>query len=231
MTIAEHYQRRTEPAFSGEMPAARHRPLNNGGEGITPNTTHTVVVIDRDLSHAQLTRLAIEVQAALARAIQPYNTAEDGDVVFVASLMAKSTAAIDLPKLSLHIAELAWDAVLASIPRNLPPFPSPKRTPVKLDPKQQKGLAGHYAFAPGQVIEIKPADDGLLLARMVEGSDIFELFLADQWTEMVPQDEAHFFLDNFWDDQITFNVEEDKVTGLTLNPGPRAVKAIKQSPR
>jgi L-aminopeptidase/D-esterase-like protein len=48
----------------------------------------------------------------MARAIQPFNTRWDGDILFAVSTQKVSDAALDEVSLGVIASELAWDAVL-----------------------------------------------------------------------------------------------------------------------
>lgn len=75
-----------------------------------------MLVIDQKLPDpGALGRIARQVHASMARAIQPFHMAVDGDVLF-----AVNTNRVDSPLHEMLLAttasELAWDAVLASVP-------------------------------------------------------------------------------------------------------------------
>jgi L-aminopeptidase/D-esterase-like protein len=85
-------------------------------KGPSTNTTLSVLVIDQKLPEpGALGRIARQVHASMARAIQPFHMAVDGDVLF-----AVNTNRVDgtLHEMLLATAacELAWDAILASVP-------------------------------------------------------------------------------------------------------------------
>ncbi|MCA9861064.1 MAG: P1 family peptidase, partial [Thermomicrobiales bacterium] len=76
----------------------------------------SVLVINQKLPDpGALGRIARQVHASMARAIQPFHMAVDGDVLF-----AVSTNAVESPLHEMLLAtaasEVAWDAVLASVP-------------------------------------------------------------------------------------------------------------------
>ena len=50
----------------------------------------------------------------MARAIQPFNTRWDGDILFAVSTQRVATAPLDEVGLGIVASELAWDAVLSS---------------------------------------------------------------------------------------------------------------------
>lgn len=99
--------------------------------GPTSNTTLTLVVTNQKMPYAQLQRLAIQVHTSMGRAIQPFATNFDGDVLY-----AVTTDKIENPNLSPHdlafiASEVAWDAVLSSVP-DLPSRPVSRAEDVPL---------------------------------------------------------------------------------------------------
>lgn len=60
------------------------KPAPAPGESKTPpsNTTLTIVITNQKLGHWQLRRLAMQVHSSMGRAIQPFQTQRDGDVLF-----------------------------------------------------------------------------------------------------------------------------------------------------
>jgi len=100
----------------GIASAKQARVSASVGAGLTDNTTLTLVVTNRLLSREQLERLAIETHSSMARAIQPFHTVRDGDTLFAISTADCDTDTPDLADLSVLASELAWDAVLSSIP-------------------------------------------------------------------------------------------------------------------
>ena len=90
-----------------DPPAGRAR-------GVTQNTNLTLLVTDRKLDPLQLRSVARQVHASMARAIQPFNTRWDGDILFAVSTQKVADPALDEVGLGIVASELAWDAVLAS---------------------------------------------------------------------------------------------------------------------
>jgi L-aminopeptidase/D-esterase-like protein len=77
------------------------------------NTTLTVVITNQKLSAYQLNQFGKQVHTSMARAIQPFHTVWDGDVLY-----AVTTAEIDginVTSLGIVASELAWDAVLSAV--------------------------------------------------------------------------------------------------------------------
>ncbi|HYR93168.1 MAG TPA: P1 family peptidase [Methylomirabilota bacterium] len=82
--------------------------------GATQNTNLTLLVTDQKLGRLQLRSVARQVHSSMARAIQPFNTRWDGDVLFAVSTQKVANAELDEVGLGVVASEIAWDAVLAS---------------------------------------------------------------------------------------------------------------------
>ena len=82
--------------------------------GVTANTNLTLLVTDQKLDPLQLRSVARQVHASLARAIQPFNTRWDGDILFAVSTQQVTNEKLDEVSLGIVASEIAWDAVLAS---------------------------------------------------------------------------------------------------------------------
>jgi 6-aminohexanoate-oligomer endohydrolase len=80
------------------------------------NTTLTVVVTNQKLNARLLRTLGRQVHASMARAIQPFHTLVDGDVLFTVSTNEVEFPALESIGLGIVASELAWDAVLAAVP-------------------------------------------------------------------------------------------------------------------
>jgi L-aminopeptidase/D-esterase-like protein len=78
------------------------------------NTTLTAVVTNQRVGGRDLTQLARQVHASMARAIQPFHTANDGDTLFAVSTYDVTNEALPTLNLGVLASELVWDAVLAS---------------------------------------------------------------------------------------------------------------------
>lgn len=107
---------------AGERPSVGEELERRLAEGAqTPpthgNTTLTLVVTNQRLEPYSLQQLARQVHASMARAIQPFHTLNDGDVLFAVSTDEVDEPALREPALLGTLAsELAWDAVLSSAP-------------------------------------------------------------------------------------------------------------------
>src|SRR5258706_818157 len=76
------------------------------------NTTLTCVVTDQRLDALQLRSIARQVHSSMARAIQPFHTRWDGDILYACSTQSVESS-LDEVSLGVAASELAWDAVLA----------------------------------------------------------------------------------------------------------------------
>jgi ABC-type oligopeptide transport system ATPase subunit/L-aminopeptidase/D-esterase-like protein len=79
------------------------------------NTTVTAVVINRKIERAVLVQLARQVHASMARAIQPFHTIRDGDVLFALSTEEVAADSLEDFALAEIASDLAWDAVLSAV--------------------------------------------------------------------------------------------------------------------
>ncbi|MGI0140975.1 MAG: P1 family peptidase, partial [Thermoplasmata archaeon] len=84
--------------------------------GARSNTTLAMVVTDLRFPRTELARMAIGVSAGLSRAIVPFATSYDGDMVFVASTERRAPRpAEDLDRVAGLAAELAVEATLRAV--------------------------------------------------------------------------------------------------------------------
>jgi L-aminopeptidase/D-esterase-like protein len=109
--VATGKRRRAEDVIAQtgayDPPTARAR-------GVTQNTNLTLLVTDQKLDPLQLRSVARQVHVSMARAIQPFNTRWDGDILFAVTTQKVENAALDEVSLGIVASELAWDAVLAT---------------------------------------------------------------------------------------------------------------------
>lgn len=81
------------------------------------NTTLTLVATNRQLDERSLRQLGRQVHSSMARAIQPFHTLFDGDVLFTVTTGEVDDDGVSEGALGVLASELAWDAVLASYDR------------------------------------------------------------------------------------------------------------------
>ena len=77
------------------------------------NTTLTLVVTNQKMDISSLRQFANQVHSSMARAIQPFHTGDDGDVLYAVSTGEVESDVLDRTALGVVASELAWDAVLS----------------------------------------------------------------------------------------------------------------------
>lgn len=188
-------------------------------DGPTENTTVTLVVTNQKMPFWALQRLATQVHTSMARGIQPFATQFDGDVLY-----AVTTNEIDNPNLSpidLSVAasELAWDAILNSVPQIPTP---PKVTEVKI--KSLKPYVGSYLFYGGGQLTVS-AVNYVLMAKFKGNGRIY--FDENKEYVLKPIANGLFIIDAPAQDVIRFNQlkEGSTATSITINPGTWHIEA------
>lgn len=141
------------------------RPPAQDDEG-RRNTTISLIVTNQKLDRAQLERVGIQVQTSMARALQPFATEFDGDVLYTVSTaeLDRPVDESDVPGLDLGViaSELMWDAILSSVPdQPVAPAPDPRLRPA---PEALRAFTGDYDFSPVVTVRIT-ADGGRLFAQ------------------------------------------------------------------
>jgi len=87
--------------------------FSGGSRRVAPNTTLTLVVTNRKLELHELAQLGRQVHSSMARAIQPFHTRLDGDVLFTVTTGEVRDSTVSKDGLGLIASEVAWDAVLS----------------------------------------------------------------------------------------------------------------------
>lgn len=78
------------------------------------NTTLTLVVTNQKLSARSLRQLARQIHTSIGRAIYPFHTIDDGDVLYMLTTNEVENPQLDTSMMGVIASELAWDAVLNS---------------------------------------------------------------------------------------------------------------------
>jgi L-aminopeptidase/D-esterase-like protein len=78
------------------------------------STTLTLLATNQRLERRLLVQVARQVHTSMARAIHPFHTPVDGDVLFAVTTGEVDNPELDSVSLGVVASELAWDAVLAS---------------------------------------------------------------------------------------------------------------------
>jgi L-aminopeptidase/D-esterase-like protein len=131
----------------------------------TRNTTISLIVTNQKLDYSALQRMAIQVHTSMARAIQPFSTAADGDTLYAASTQEVDNKDLGPVTLTTLAGEAMWDAVLASVPGNAT-FTPPAR-PAAVSADTLAAYAGTYEFA-GAAAQTADAFSGLGLDVVLE---------------------------------------------------------------
>ncbi len=188
-------------------------------QGLSANTTITLVITNQKLPFWALQRLAVQVHNSMARAIQPFGTMDDGDTLF-----AVTTGEVDNPRLPLVdlatlASEVAWDAVLASVPE----IPSPTRAAPTPPKEDLDACAGEYELAPGARVVVK-REGGVLRIEVGERGSLYLPKGGVVALRQVAADE--FVLETPRLDRIRFERSADgTMGGFVINPGPWPIPA------
>lgn len=76
------------------------------------NTTLTVIVTNQTMGLRELNQMARQVHSSMARAIDPFHTMYDGDVLYAVTTNEIDPAPLQYNEVSYIASELVWDAVL-----------------------------------------------------------------------------------------------------------------------
>ena len=77
------------------------------------NTTLTVVITNQKMSARSLNQFARQVHTSLGRAIQPFQTQLDGDVLYAITTNRVENRNLNEIGLGVIASEVVWDAVLS----------------------------------------------------------------------------------------------------------------------
>lgn len=215
-TIAERLAARAESLRSAtttvDLAADDRRP--------TEATTITVVITNQKLPFWALQRLAVQVHTSMARAIQPFHTTRDGDVLFAASTDEIENDKLSVADLGLVAGEVAWDAVLASVPEL---DPADERPAIELDEAALDAHVGRYEFAPNAIATV--TREGRQLYLQI-GKDNIYFGEANQRIALDPVSPNEFRARSARRDRVRIDGN-----GLTVNPGHWPLKAKRVSAR
>jgi L-aminopeptidase/D-esterase-like protein len=179
------------------------------------NTTISLVVTNRQMSFAELQRLAVQVHTSMARGIQPLATAWDGDALYAVSTqeVPGDDKSISMEALDIAGGEAMWDAILASVPEEAA-FNPPAA--VSVSAERLQALAGQYRFGREAVIEIS-IQNGTARLRALGQS---YLDLKSEPVALTPMSPTEFYVESRYRTRITFTLGADgKATAATINPG------------
>lgn len=206
-----------ETITANELLAASPDSLDQSWDGALAgpqekNTTISVIVTNRKLTQVELQRLATQVHTSMARAIQPFATEFDGDVLYAVSTGEIDADAQDMPAISLGVVagEVMWDAILASTP------PQPEIPQGDADGQPGKAeldiATGTYRAGRGAQFEVW-STNGQLFAKAVGDRSIFALRKGSE-VALVPTASGTFTARSRYPFELRF--ESDRVV---INPG------------
>lgn len=208
-----------EEAFARRL-AAHRAAADIAPAGVSSNTTVTLVVTNQKLSVHELQRLAVQVHGSMARGIQPYSTMDDGDVLFAVSTAEVENASLSAQDLSAIASELAWDAILASVPPQDTALPT---SSVRLSASDLDRFSGTYEFPSGARIAIKREGEDLRTSLTGMGG----LFFAREGNRLIPVASHDFLIEGPRADRLRFERDASGARVMILNPGQWAQTARK----
>jgi L-aminopeptidase/D-esterase-like protein len=208
-TIADRFK-----AFKPINPTAA---VPDGGP--TSNTTITLVVTNQKLPFWALQRLATQVHSSMSRAIQPFATEEDGDILYAVSTDEVENKGLSPLDLGVIASELAWDAVLASVP-TIPARPMALTSQPKTEIFQK--LVGTYEFYGGGKLVVTH-EAGSLSAGFTGNGRIY--FDKNKSYPLTPAENGLFIIESPGREVLRFDETGGSITGLTMNPGPWSIRA------
>lgn len=187
--------------------------------GPTGNTTLTLVVTNQKMPFWALRRLAVQVHGSMNRAIQPFATEEDGDVLYAVTTDEVENTSLSNVDLGVIASELAWDAVLSSIP-DIPAVPAP------LEPQPDAGklskYAGIYEFHGGSKLTVTVEAGSLNAVLNGDGRIYFD---KGRKYRLTAARDGLFIVQSPARDVVRFEQSGGRITGLTLNPGSWPIQA------
>ena len=207
----------TEPCGTIAGKLAKRTRVAAGLDDARPTeaTTLTLVVTNQKLPFWALQRLAIHVHTSMARAIQPFHTTRDGDVLFAASTDEIENDKLSVADLGVIASEVAWDAVLASVPpRTVDPRP-----PITLPESALNPHTGVYDLAPN--VQATISREGAQLFLEVTKASIY--FPEKTRVPLAPLSPTEFRVPGVRRDVIRF-----ESGGFTVNPGTWPLRARKR---
>jgi L-aminopeptidase/D-esterase-like protein len=176
------------------------------------NTTVSLVIVNQKLTPVELQRLAVQVHTSMGRAIQPFSTEYDGDVLYAVSTgEVGGNDALWPPDLGVVASELMWDAVLDSVPQQ-PVAPPPNRL-LTLSASQLQSYDGIYDFS--QFVSVRITSQGGKLFAQATGTRDAYAIGRGQKTELLPVSANEFTVPGRYPLVLRF----DPTGGLTINPG------------
>ena len=185
--------------------------VTSGSDEIPKNTTISLIVTNQRMSPVDLNRLAAQVHTSMARAIQPFATVGDGDVLY-----AVSTAELDEPEmhnfdLATLASEVMWDAILASVPEQ-PQALSHSDSPLHTA-RELSALAGDYVFS--ELATLRVTSKGRKLFGQANGKKNVFSVGKNEAVELLPVSATTFAVPG----RYPMSLEFTSPGTLIVNPG------------
>ena len=178
-----------------------------------------MLVTNARLADRELQQLGRQVHSSMHRGIQPFHTENDGDVLF--TLTTDEVDLNDLKPVGLGAiaSEVAWDAVLASVP----PLPSGSPSaPFALPDNDLDLYVGAYEFDQG-IRALVHRNASMLKMEIGKHQSLY--LPAGKPVELIPVSPDEFALRTTRADRVRFERSSKTITGLTINPGPWSIPA------
>ena len=180
-------------------------------EGNRTNTTVSLLVVNQILSPVELKRLAVQVHASMSRAIQPFATLYDGDVLYAVSTAEIDQSKLSSPEIGVLASEVMWDAILASVPEQ-PEIPAANKTS-QATIADLDAFCGEYLFSNTAWLSIT-RNNRKLLAQATGLVNIFSIS-KDIEVELQALSANEFLIPGRYPLVLQF----EKPGTLVLNPG------------
>lgn len=212
--VAACYRRPEWPPDLKSSDLLKHFPESresNWATSSSKNTTISLVVVNQRMSAVELKRLAVQVHMSMGRALQPYSTIADGDVLY-----AVSTAELNEPEMfsadvGALASELMWTAILASVPDQIEPIEPSDR--VTHSSEYLNSLVGDYVFSEFATLRVTRKGRHLL-GRAIGTNNVYSIGKDDD-VALMPATETDFVVPGRYPMSLMF-VEPGQVT---VNPG------------
>lgn len=182
------------------------------------NTTISLVVTNQALDPAELKRLAVQVHTSMGRALQPFGTIYDGDVLYAVSTQELEKSDMAPVNLGVTASELMWDAILSAVPEQ------PKRQAKSgeaIPASLRKHIQGEYQFGEGYRLKIWQKGERLFAKASADKS--IYAFDNDKDTELFMTSNGRLTVPGRYPLVLAFENEQ-----LIINPGRWQQVAAKQ---
>ena len=200
LRIADILQEYSENRASNAAPASQK------------NTTVSLLVTNQKLEPALLQRLASQVHTSMARALQPFATIFDGDVLYAVSTAELEEQVMTPAELGTLASEVMWDAILSSVPDQPEQAIPASESPLTVAEIEQ--LAGRYTFSESAELSVE-ALDGELFARATSEREIYAIG-REEPVRLLPVNSTDFMVPGRYPLLLRFFADSDE---LLINPG------------